>query len=226
MAMVTLSESQAWYAPHGQDNVAEPPFFRATHRSEEEDEYAVEVFSPRSGRARALPASTTPAPPVKTQPPTVAPPPRPSYDKPAPPRRVVNHLYDYPEFVATPNPTTPIGQSYFGVDLGSLSDPEESGSDHVTTAPPPTDDPTPESASVPAIEDSPVPETTDKIARSSPADAAFFLQLIKVLLWPVVALILIAVLGGCLLSGCSVGLFGRQCFKTNAHRQALVSQKT
>ena len=27
------------------------------------------------------------------------------------------------------------------------------------------------------------------------------------------------VLDSCLLSGCSVGLFGRQCFETNVHRQ-------
>lgn len=45
---------------------------------------------------------------------TTAPPPRPTYDKPAPPRRVINPAYDYPEFLATPNPAPPLGQSYFG----------------------------------------------------------------------------------------------------------------
>ena len=69
VAMVTLLETRAWYAPHGQDDVAEPAPSRSTHRPEEDEDFAVETFPPRSGRARVLPASTTPAPPTRTNPP-------------------------------------------------------------------------------------------------------------------------------------------------------------
>ena len=226
IAMVSLSESRAWYAPNGQDDVADPPSSQRGQRYEEEDEFGVEVFSPRLGRAKTRPSTTTPAPPVKARtttsaPSTTAPPPRPSYDKPAPPRRVINHAYGYPEFVAAPNPAPPLGQSYFGVDLGSLSNPEELGSGHETVTPPPATTQTPGAASVTAEEIPTAPVSAEKGDKPSSTNAAFVLQLIKVMRWPVVALILTVVLGSCLLSGCSVGQFGQQCFETNAHRQTL-----
>ena len=225
VAMVTLSETRAWYAPHGQDDVAEPASSRATRRPEEDDEFAVETFAPRSGRARAPTASSTAAPATRTSPPTTAPPPRPSYDKPAPPRRVIDHSYDYPEFVAAPNPTPPIGHSYFGVDLGSLSSSEGSGNDQESQDPVPTTaSPAPASpAPVDPEEDSDSARGSDRKTASQSSDVVLALQLTKMLRWPLVAVILIAVLGTCLLSGCSVGLFGRRCFDTNAHRRTVVT---
>ena len=231
VAMVLLSESRAWYAPEGQDDVADPLPSRGNRRLEEEDEFEVDTFPPRSGRAKVRTSSFTPKPATKVRSPTTAPPPRPGYDLPAPPRRVVNHLYDYPEFVSDAKPAPPIGQSYFGVELGSLSDPAETGSgQEVPTSFPPT---VQESGATPAQDDSdeeaPISDATKRKKKTSSvgpstdtsADtAAFLLQLVKMIRWPVVALILIAVLGSCLLSGCSVGLFGRQCFETNTHRQA------
>ena len=150
-----------------------------------------------------------------------------SYDKPAPPRKVVNHAYDYPEFVAAPNPTPPIGHSYFGVDLGSLSDPEGSRSDQELStpspAPPTTGAPTGLTpVPTPAKEDPTNPDIEDRKPSPSSSNAAFVLQLIKLLRWP---LVVVAVLGSCLLSGCSVGLFGRQCFDTNTHRRTVAPPK-
>ena len=135
--------------------------------------------------------------------------------------------YDYPEFAAAPNPTPPIGQSYFGVDLGSLSDSEESGSGQEPPAPSPTKDSPTSAAPAPAlpVEGPAMPDSEGKKTGSPSPNAAFVLQLIKMLRWPLVAMVLIAVLGSCLLSGCSVGLFGRQCFDTNTHRQAVVLSK-
>ena len=222
VAMVTLSETRAWYAPHNQDDVADQSPSRSTRRQEEEDEFAVEVFSPRSGRTIPKPTSNAPAPPKRAPTPKMAPPARPSYDKPAPPRRVIDHSYDYPEFVAAPNPTPPIGQSYFWVDLGTLSSLEGSGNDQKTP------EPTPAAISPAAVtpvlidpeEASDSVHNSNKKSASTTPDVALVLQLVKMLRWPLVAVILIAVLGTCLLSRCSVGLFGRRCFDTNAHRRA------
>ena len=232
VAMVSLSESRAWYAPNGQDEVATPPSSGRGQRYEEEDDFEVEIFSPRLGRAKTRPSATTPAPPVKawtttSAPATSAPPPRPLYDKPAPPRRVVDHSYDYPEFIAAPNPTPPIKQSYFGVDLGSLSDSEGSGSGQESPAPSPTTDSPTSAAPAPALpeEGLATPDKEGKKTGSPTSNAALVLQLIKMLRWPLVAVVLIAVLGTCLLSGCWVGLFGRQCFDTNTHRRAVVLPK-
>ena len=145
-------------------------------------------------------------------PPTTAPPPRPSYDKPAPPRKVVDHAYDYPEFVAAPNPAPPLGQSYFGVDLGSLSDPEEIGSGQGTSTS--SSSTTPKPTPPPTVADQDDQSTADPAEKREKTTASlssiFVLQLIKLVRWPLVALILIAVLGSCLLSGCSVGIFGRR----------------
>ena len=118
----------------------------------------------------------------------------------------MNHAYDYPEFVAAPNPTPPIGQTYFGVDLGSLSDPEESGSGQELSTPSPasptTDSPT-GLTPVPALdeEDPAYPDIGNRNLSPSSCNAAFILQLIKMLRWPLVAMVVIAVLGSCLLSG-------------------------
>lgn len=76
--------------------------------NEEEEDFGVITFSTRSGRAKVLrvPATTpTPLPPT-TAPPTGPKNTRPRYDQPAPPQRVVSHIYDYPKFVAAPS-TTP-----------------------------------------------------------------------------------------------------------------------
>ena len=48
-----------------QDDVAEPASSRSTRRPDEEDDFEVEVFPPRSARARTLPVTTTPAPPTR-----------------------------------------------------------------------------------------------------------------------------------------------------------------
>ena len=225
VAMVSLSETRAWFAPYEQDDVAEPASSRSTKRPEEEDDFGVEVFPPRSGRAMAPATTTTPAPPARTRPPTTAPPPRPSYDKPAPPRKVLDHSYDYPEFVAAPKPTPPIGQSYFGVDLGSLSDSEGSGSGQESPAPPATTDSATSSSPVLPEEGSAPTDRENKTTGPHSSIAALTLQLIKMLRWPLMAVVLIAVLGTCLLSGCSVGLLGRQCFETNAHRRSVAPPK-
>ena len=125
--------------------------------------------------------------------------------------------------MAAPNPAPPLGQSYFRVDLGSLSDPEETGSGQETSTPLPTTTQTSEATptQTDSEEENNSPEPSGNRNKSvAPDSAAFVLQLIKVVRWPIVVLILIAVLGSCLLSGCSIGLFGRQCFETNTHHQA------
>lgn len=75
-------------------------------------------------------------------------------------------------------------------------------------------------------DEDPLPEPAgNKDKSTAPDSTAFVLQLVKLMRWPIVALILIAVLGSCLLSGCSVGLFGKQCFDTNTHRRVAMPPK-
>ena len=226
VAMVALTETRAWYAPNGEDDVADQSPSRSTRRREEDEEFAVEVFSPRSGRPTTFTSSTTPMPPKRIPLPKMAPPARPAYDKPAPPRRVVDHSYDYPEFAAAPNPTPPIGQSLFGVDLGSLSSSSSDSSEEGHTgskAVPTTPPPTPAPAQVDTEETTEPEIEAAKNSPSSTVTVATTLQLVKLLRWPLVAVLLIAVLGTCLLSGCSVGLFGRRCFDTNTHRRTTIA---